>query len=269
MIAAERLGLPVERVTVVKGDTDDVPKGTGTFGSKSTQIGGSAARAAADEVVERAKSLAAGHLEASVADMMLDLGTGRFHVVGTPEPSLSWEDIASRAASEGQLGELKVAHEFQGAPTFPFGAHLAVVEVDTETGKVELVRHVAVDDAGTLVNPLVVDGQVHGGLSFGIAQALYEEVVYGEDGYPLTNTFVGYAIPSAAELPSFERVEMVTPTPVNPLGVKGIGESCTVPAAPAIISGIEDALSEYGVRIDETPVGPARIFELIQQKTAA
>ena len=268
MIAAERLGLPVERVTVVKGDTDEVPKGTGTFGSKSTQIGGVAARLAADDVVESGKLLAAGHLEASVADMVLDVGTGRFHVVGAPEPSLSWADVASRAESEGQLGELRVAHEFQGAPTFPFGAHLAVVEVDTETGKVELVRHVAVDDAGTLVNPLVADGQVHGGLGFGIAQALYEEVVYGEDGYPLTNTFVGYAIPSAAELPSFERVEMVTPTPVNPLGVKGIGESATVGSTQAVHNAVLDALAPRGVRHVDLPCNGENVWKALQEANA-
>ena len=213
MIAAERLGLPVERVIVHRGDTDDVPKGTGTFGSKSTQIGGVAGRLAADAVVERATALAADYLEASAADVVLDLGTGTFHVADAPKPSLSWAELASKASADGRLGELKVAHEFQAPPTFPFGCHLAVVEVDTETGKVELTRYVAVDDAGTLINPLVADGQVHGGIAFGVGQALYEEVVYGEDGYPLTGTFVGYGFPSAAELPSYERVEMVTPTP--------------------------------------------------------
>ncbi len=265
MIAAERLGLPVERVTVVKGDTDEVPKGTGTFGSKSTQLGGVAGQLAAEEVVERAKPLAAGYLEASTADMVLDTGTGRFHVTGAPQPSLSWVDLASRASADGQLGELKVAHEYQGPPTFPFGAHLAVVEVDTETGKVELLRHIAVDDAGTLVNPLVADGQVHGGLAFGIGQALYEEVVYGEEGYPLTNTFVGYAFPSAAELPSYERVEMVTPTPANALGVKGIGESATVGSTQAVHNAVIDALSPYGVRHVDLPCNGENVWKALQE----
>jgi aerobic carbon-monoxide dehydrogenase large subunit len=265
MIAAERLGLPVERVMVVKGDTDEIPQGAGTFGSKSTQIGGVAARLAADDVVERAKGLVADYLEAGVADIVLDQGTGHFHVTGTPEPSLPWADLASRAAADGRLGELKVSQEFQAAPTFPFGMHLAVVEVDTETGKVELKRHVAVDDAGTLINPLVADGQVHGGIAFGVGQALYEEVVYGEDGYPLTGTFVGYAFPSAAELPSYERVEMVTPTPANVLGVKGIGESGTVGSTPAVHNAVLDALEPYGVRHVDLPCNGENVWKALQE----
>ena len=167
MIAGERLGLPIEKITVVKGDTDDVPRGTGTFGSKSTQIGGMAARGAADEVVERAKGLVGDYLEASAADVVLDTALGRFHVVGTPQPALSWAELAERAAADGRLDELKAQHDFKAPPTFPFGVHIAVVEVDVETGKVELRRLVAVDDAGTLVNPLIAEGQVHGGVFTG------------------------------------------------------------------------------------------------------
>jgi len=267
MIAAERLGLPVERVEVHRGDTDEVPQGTGTFGSKSTQIGGVAGRMAADEVVEVAKGLAADYLEASAADMVLDVGRGSFHVAGTSEPSLSWADLASRAAAEARLVELKVSQEFGAPPSFPFGIHLAVVEVDTETGKVELVRHVAVDDAGTLINPLVADGQVHGGIAFGVGQALYEEVVYGEDGYPLTGTFVGYAFPSAAELPSYERIEMVTPTPNNILGVKGIGESGTVGSTPAVHNAVLDALAPYGVRHVDLPCNGENVWKALQEQT--
>jgi carbon-monoxide dehydrogenase large subunit len=268
MIAAERLGIPVERVDVHRGDTDEVPQGTGTFGSKSTQIGGIAGRMAADEVVEAAKGLAADYLEASAADMLLDLGRGSFHVAGTPEPSLSWADLASRAAGDGRLAELRISQEFGAPPSFPFGIHLAVVEVDTETGKVELVRHVAVDDAGTLINPLVADGQVHGGIAFGVGQALYEEVVFGEDGYPLTGTFVGYAFPSAAELPSLERVEMVTPTPNNELGVKGIGESGTVGSTPAIHNAVLDALVPYGVRHVDLPCNGENVWKALQEAGA-
>jgi carbon-monoxide dehydrogenase large subunit len=268
MIAAERLGLPVERVEVHRGDTDEVPQGAGTFGSKSTQIGGVAGRLAADAVVEAAKGLAADYLEASAADMVLDVGRGSFHVAGTPEPSLSWADLASRAAADARLGELKVSHEFGAPPSFPFGIHLAVVEVDTETGKVELTRHVAVDDAGTLINPLVADGQVHGGIAFGVGQALYEEFVYGEDGYPLTGTFVGYAFPSAAELPSYERVEMVTPTPNNELGVKGIGESGTVGSTPAVHNAVLDALAPYGVRHVDLPCNGENVWKALQEAKA-
>jgi CO/xanthine dehydrogenase Mo-binding subunit len=265
MIAAERLGMPVERVTVIKGDTDVVPKGTGTFGSKSTQIGGVAGALAAEAVVERAKELAADHLEANPADVVLDTGRGVFHVGDAPEPSLAWADLASRAAAAGTLGELTISHEFQAPPTFPFGVHLAVVEVDTETGKVELRRHVAVDDAGTLINPLVADGQVHGGIAFGVGQALFEEVVYGEDGYPVTNTFVGYAFPSAAELPSFERVEMVTPTSANAIGVKGLGESGTVGSTPAVHNAVVDALLPHGVRHVALPCNGENVWKALQE----
>ncbi|HET8742875.1 MAG TPA: xanthine dehydrogenase family protein molybdopterin-binding subunit [Gaiella sp.] len=265
MIAAERLGLPVERVTVVKGDTDQVPKGTGTFGSKSTQIGGVAGGLAAEAVVERAKELVADYLEASAADVVLDAGRGAFHVAGTSEPSLAWADIASRALEDGRLGELRVSHEFQAPPTFPFGIHLAVVDVDTETGKVVLTRHVAVDDAGTLINPLVADGQVHGGIAFGVGQALFEEIVYGEDGNPMTNTFVGYAFPSAAEFPSFERVEMVTPTPANPIGVKGLGESGTVGSTPAVHNAVVDALLPHGVRHVDLPCNGENVWKALQE----
>jgi carbon-monoxide dehydrogenase large subunit len=268
MIAAERLGLPVERVVVHRGDTDDVPKGTGTFGSKSTQIGGVAGRLAADAVVERATALAADYLEANAADVALDVGTGSFHVADAAQPSLSWAELAAKASADGRLGELRIAHEFQAAPTFPFGCHLAVVEVDTESGKVELVRYVAVDDAGTLINPLVADGQVHGGIAFGVGQALYEEVVYQEDGYPLTGTFVGYGFPSAAELPSYERVEMVTPTPNNPIGVKGIGESGTVGSTPAVHNAVLDALAPYGVRHVELPCNGENVWKALREAKA-
>ena len=268
MIAAERLGLPVERVIVHRGDTDDVPKGTGTFGSKSTQIGGVAGRLAADAVVEQATTLAADFLEASAADVVLDHGTGTFHVVDAPQPALSWAELASKASAAGRLGELKVAHEFQAPPTFPFGCHLAVVEVDTETGKVELSRYVAVDDAGTLINPLVADGQVHGGIAFGVGQALFEEVVYGEDGYPLTGTFVGYGFPSAAELPSYERVEMVTPTPNNVIGVKGIGESGTVGSTQAVLNAVLDALAPHGVRHVDLPCNGENVWKALREANA-
>src|SRR3990170_1724311 len=268
MIAAERLGLPVEKVTVVKGDTDAVAKGTGTFGSKSTQIGGMAARVAADEVVEHAKKLVADYLEASAADVVLDVALGRFHVAGAPARGFSWPELASRAAADQTLGELKVEQEFQAPPTFPFGVHIAVVEVDVETGQVELLRLVAVDDAGTLINPLIAEGQVHGGVATGVAQALYEEYVYDGDGNPLTSTFAGYAFPSAADLPSWEAVEMETPTPANELGVKGIGESGTIGATPAVHNAVLDALSPYGVRHVDLPCNGENVWRALQEAKA-
>ena len=266
MIVADRLGLPVESVRVVKGDTDEVAQGVGTYGSKSTQIGGVAARAAADVVVDRARELAAEHLEASVDDVVLDAAAGGFHVVGSPTPVLSWKELASAVDAQGRLAELRAAEVFKAdAPTFPFGAHVAVVEVDTETGAVELRRLVAVDDAGNLINPLIAEGQVHGGVATGVAQALFEEFVYDEEGNPLTASFLGYAFPSAAELPSWDVVEMETPTPINALGAKGIGESGTIGATPAVQSAVVDALAPFGIRHVEMPANGERVWRALQQ----
>jgi carbon-monoxide dehydrogenase large subunit len=268
MIAAERLGLPIEKVTVRKGDTDEIAKGTGTFASKSTQIGGAAARLAADSVVEQAKELVGDYLETSVDDIVLDRGLGLLHVVGAPSRAISWPDLASRAAADGRLVDLTAEREFQAAPTFPFGAHLAVVEVDTETARVELLRLVAVDDAGTLINPLVAEGQVHGGIATGVAQALYEQVHYDEDGNPLTDTFVGYAFPSAADLPSWEAIEMETPTPMNALGAKGIGESGTIGATPAVHNAVVDALAPFGVRQVDLPANGENVWRALEAAKA-
>jgi carbon-monoxide dehydrogenase large subunit len=265
MIVAERLALPLEKVSVRQGDTDAIPRGTGTYGSKSTQIGGVAAGKASEEVVERAKQLAADELEASVEDMVLDTDRGRFHVAGAPEPALAWGDLASRLHQDGRLGELRAEIDFQASqPTFPFGAHVAVVEVDTETGAVELERFVAVDDAGRLINPLVAEGQVHGGVAAGIAQALYEELTYDEDGNPQNASFVSYAMPGPTELPSFELVEMQTPTPINSLGAKGIGESGTIGATPAVHNAVIDAISYLGVRHIDMPAGGERVWRAIE-----
>ncbi len=265
MIVAERLGLPLAQVTVQKGDTDDVAKGTGTYASKSTQIGGTAARLAADDVVERAKQLVADYLEASSADIVLDAGLSRLHVAGDPSAAFSWVELASRATADGRIAELKADREFKSAPSFPFGAHVAVVEVDTETGRVELQRLVAVDDAGTLINPLIAQGQVHGGVATGVAQALYETFVYDEDGNPLTGTLVGYAFPSAADLPSWEAVEMETPTPLNALGAKGIGESGTIGATPAVHNAVVDALAPFGVRNIDMPANGENVWRALEE----
>jgi carbon-monoxide dehydrogenase large subunit len=264
-IVAQRLGLPVEKITVLKGDTDVVARGSGTYGSKSTQIGGVAAGQASEALVERAKELAAEELEASPEDMLLDLERGSFHVTGTPEPALSWPDLAGRLHASGRLGELNIESDFTPAqPTFPFGAHVAVIELDTETGAVELQRIVAVDDAGRIINPLVAEGQVHGGLAAGIAQALYEELSYDEDGNPQNANLVSYGIPGPTELPSYELVEMETPTPVNPLGAKGIGESGTIGSTPAVHNAVLDALAHYGVGYVEMPAHSERIWQALQ-----
>ena len=265
MIVADRLGLPVEAVRVIKGDTDEVSQGTGTYGSKSTQIGGAAARQAAEVVVEQARVLASEQLEASADDIVLDLERGGFHVVGSPTPVLTWKELAAAAAAEGRLAELRAAEIFKaGAPTFPFGAHVAAVEVDTQTGEVELRRLVAVDDAGTIVNPLIAEGQVHGGVAAGVGQALFEDFAYDEEGNPLTASFLGYAFPSAAELPAWDVVGMETPTPLNALGAKGIGESGTIGSTPAVQSAVVDALAPFGVRHVEMPANGERVWRALQ-----
>ena len=265
-IVADRLGMPLEAVRVIKGDTDQVARGTGTYGSKSTQIGGVAAGRAATEVAERAKRLAADLLEAAVDDMVFEGEPGTFHVAGSPRPALDWPELAARLEADGRLSELRAENDFKAdAGSFPFGAHLAVVEVDTETGAVGVLRFVAVDDAGRIINPTIAEGQVHGGIATGIAQALFEELVYDEDGNPVTASFVAYAFPSAAELPSFELHEMQTPTPLNPLGAKGIGESGTIGATPAVQNAVVDALAPFGVRHIDMPANGERVWRAIQE----
>jgi len=264
MLVSEALRIPITSITVVHGDTDVVPRGIGTFGSRSLQTGGVAVHEAAREVVELGKTLAAELLEAAREDIVLDQETGSFSVAGTPSRSQSWGELAlaSLERSGTPLGaEVDLAQE---GPTFPFGAHLAVVELDTETGKVQLIRHVAVDDAGTILNPLLADGQVHGGIAQGAAQALLEEFSYDEDGNPLTGNFADYPVISAAELPSFERISMQTPTPRNVLGVKGIGESGTIGSTPAVHNAVVDALSIFGVAHLDMPATPERVWRAIR-----
>jgi carbon-monoxide dehydrogenase large subunit len=264
MLVAQRLGLAVEDVTVEKGDTDAVPRGTGTYGSKSTQIGGAAAAQAAEDVAEKAKRLAADLLEASAEDIELDREAGRLGVAGSPQSSLSWVELAGRAAAAGRLAELASEGDFKAEfPSFPFGAHVAVVEVDTETGAVVPLRHVSVDDAGTIINPLIAEGQVHGGVATGISQALYEEVLYDEAGNPETATFASYCFPAATELPAFETVDMQTPTPLNALGAKGIGESGTIGATPAVHNAVIDALAPFGVTHVDMPANGERVWRAI------
>ena len=269
-IVADKLGLDLDAVTVVAGDTDDVARGGGTYGSKSLQIGGTAAAQASAEVVERAKQLVAEELEANPADVVLDLDGGRFHVAGAPVPSLTWADLAARLVESDRLAELAVERDFKPeAGTFPFGAHVAVVRVDTETGGVELERLVAVDDAGRIISPVIAEGQRHGGIGSGIGQALYEEFLYDGDGNPLSGNFLAYPFPSAAELPSFELVPMETPTPMNELGAKGIGESGTIGATPAVHNAVVDALLPLGVRQVDMPANGENVWRAIQAARAS
>jgi aerobic carbon-monoxide dehydrogenase large subunit len=267
MIVADRTGVPIERIEVVHGDTDLVPSGGLTVGSRSVQLAGAAVAAATAELVAAARERAAGRFEAHVADVVLDTDTGRFHVTGTPARSLGWADLVDSARSPGG-GPLVSEHAFEPQmPTFPFGTHVAVVEVDTETGQVRLARHVAVDDAGTLINPLLAEGQIHGGIAQGVAQALLEAVHYDDDGQPKTTNFADYPVISAAELPLFELVPMETPTFVNELGAKGVGESGTIGAIPAVYNAVIDALAHLGVRHLETPLAPERIWSAVHTES--
>ena len=267
MITTEVTGIPMDRITLIWGDTDLVPSGGGTMASRSLQQGGAAVNQAAIELVERAKQLAAKALEADVADIVLDTDTGSFHVAGTPAVSTSWADLAVAARAEGD--DLTVASRFRAAQaTFPFGAHVAVVEVDADTGKVTHLRQIACDDAGRVINPLLLDGQIHGGIAQGTAQALLEEVRYDDDGNPVTSNLADYGMISAAELPSFEVVHMETPTFVNPLGAKGIGESGTIGSTPAVQSAVIDALHHIGVRHIDMPATAEKVWRAIQTATA-
>ncbi len=260
MLVSDALGIPLEQVSVRHGDTDEVPRGVGTFGSRSLQLGGSAIHEASEQIVEQARRIAAELLEADPADVELDRSSGAFHVAGTPAVSRSWAEVGAAAGEAGLEAETDFTAE---SPTFPFGAHVAVVEVDTETGLVRLVRMITCDDAGTIVNPLLAEGQRHGGIAQGAAQALYEHMRFDEDGNPITGNFADYTVISATELPSFELITMETPTPMNPLGAKGIGESGTIGSTPAVQSAVCDALAPFGVRHVDMPATPERVWQAI------
>ena len=261
MLAADHLGVSMDCITVVHGDTDVIDRSEVTGGSRSVQIGGTNVVRAASMVADQARRIAAQLLEADVADVVLSDGV--FHVVGAPAISRSWLEVA--VCAEAGDSVLFAEGDFaQKGGTFPSGAHLAVVEVDTETGAVVLQQFVAVDDAGTIINPLLAEGQVHGGLAQGIAQALFEEVVYDADGNPLTSNFADYGIPSAAEMPSFQTVHAATASPLNDLGAKGIGESGTIGSTPAVQSAVVDAVSHLGVRHIDMPCTSQRVWAALQ-----
>jgi aerobic carbon-monoxide dehydrogenase large subunit len=267
MLVAEKLGISVDDVEFVQSDTDVVKSGIGTFGSRSLQSGGIATRRAATQVLDMAKDLAADMFEASPEDVVVDPAGRGLHVAGVPSAAKSWAELAGVATEKGTPLLAEVDYEFSGE-TYPFGAHLAVVDVDTETGKAVLRRMVAVDDAGRILNPLLADGQVHGGLAQGIAQALLEEFRYDDDGNPLTTNFADYTFISAPELPSFECVRMETPTPRNELGAKGIGESGTIGSTPAAHNAVVDALAHLGVRHVDMPTTPERVWRAMKAVSA-
>ena len=277
MIASDQTGIPMDKITLIWGDTDLVPEGGGTMGSRSLQVGGAAVNKASIELVEMARNLAASILEADEGDIVLDKDNGTFHVAGTPAVGKTWAELAVAAKTHQGFGRIAVDLEGNhtpslsidtrfdaGQPTFPFGAHIAVVEVDTGTGHVKHLRQIACDDAGRVVNPMLLDGQIHGGIAQGTAQALLEEVRYDEDGNPITSNLAEYGMISAAELPSFEVIHMETPTFVNPLGAKGIGESGTIGSTPAVQSAVIDALGHLGVRHIDMPTTAEKVWRAIQ-----
>jgi carbon-monoxide dehydrogenase large subunit len=272
MVASDVLGIPMEKIRLVNSDTASVPRGAGTMGSRSLQTAGNAVLAASNEVLNRAKQIAAHLLEASPDDVVT--GEGGLHVAGVPGRTLTWPELvaasqdASRLPDGLEAGPLRHEGDFDGGnSTFPFGAHVAVVEVDTETGGVRLQRHVAVDDCGRILTPLLVRGQQHGGIAQGAAQALFEWVQYDDDGNPLTSNLMDYTMPAASELPSFETFNTETDSPRNPLGAKGIGESGTIGSTPAVQNAVVDALSHLGITHIDMPCTPERVWQAIKGAT--
>jgi carbon-monoxide dehydrogenase large subunit len=261
MLASDELGIPMDRITVRWGDTDLVPEGGGTGGSRSLQQGGAAVRQASRELVDVARQRAADRLEVSPDDLVVDHARAGLAVRGVPDSGVTFADLAA--------DERLFVHTVFTAlgPTYPFGAHLAVPEVDVETGKAHLIRLVAVDDAGTILNPLLAEGQRHGGLAQGAAQAMLEEVCFDEDGNPTTNTLASYPIVSATELPSFELITTETPTTYNPLGAKGIGEAGSIGSTPAVQNAVIDAVAHLGVRHIDMPTSPMRVWAAINAAT--
>lgn len=267
-LAASELGIPVEDVDVVQSDTDKVQMGTGTFGSRSLVVGGTAIHMSVDKIKEKAKIFAAHMLEAAPEDVVYE--DGKLFVAGAPAEAKTFAEVALNAYVYGSHPEgvepgLEAVSVYDPENfTWPFGTHIAVVEVDSDTGDVKLLRYISVDDVGPVINPMIVDGMIHGGAAQGIGQALFEDAVYSDDGQLLSGSMMDYAIPTAGDLPTFETDRTVTPSPTNPLGVKGVGEAATIAASPAIINAVVDALSPFGVGHVDMPAKPERVWRAIQ-----
>jgi carbon-monoxide dehydrogenase large subunit len=267
-LAADELGLPFEDVEVIHGDTAAIPFGMGTYGSRSAAVGGAAIHTAVQRIKEKGKKIAAHLLEASEAD--LDYADGKFSVKGSPGRSKTFQDVALMAYLAHNLPKglepgLEATAFWDPANfVFPFGTHLAAVEVDPETGRVKIVRYVAVDDVGRVINPMIVDGMVHGGIAQGAAQALWEYATYDEGGQLVTGSMMDYTVPKADDLPSFETDRTVTPSPVNPMGVKGAGETGTIASTAAVANAVLDALAPLGISHIDLPLTPARIWASVK-----
>jgi carbon-monoxide dehydrogenase large subunit len=269
MIVADRLGLSPEDVEVLHSDTAIAPHGMDTYGSRSVPVGGTAVFLATERVIDKARQIAAHQMEAAQEDV--EFVSGAFSVKGSPDRSMPLATVAFEAFTAHNLPEglepnLEASSHFDPTNfTFPFGTHLAVVEVDTETGGVRLERYVAVDDCGNQINPMIVEGQIHGGVVQGIAQALWEEAAYDSEGNLISASFTDYLVPSAAEVPQFQTATTVTPSPSNPMGTKGIGEAGTIAATPAVINAIVDALSPFGIKDISMPASPQRIWQSLRE----
>jgi carbon-monoxide dehydrogenase large subunit len=267
-IVSGQLGIEVENIRVAHGDTAESPMGIGTFGSRSAAVDGAATYEAAQKVRHKAAQIAAHMLEAAEEDIRF--GDGGAHVVGTPGHTVSWAEIAEVAykphkGPDGMDAGLEAHAVFSpGNATWPFGSHIAVVEVDAETGNVEILRYITADDCGNQINPMIVGGQLHGGIAQGIGQAVFEEAVYDANGNLLTGSLTDYPLPTAADLPSFELHHTVTPTDVNPMGVKGIGEAGTIGSAQTIVNAVVDALAPLGVKHVDMPLRPKNVWQAIQ-----
>src|SRR5438128_1522146 len=266
-LVADELGIPMEQVEIVHGDTAQIPFGMGTYGSRSACVGGSAIVKCLDKIKEKGRKIAAHLLEANEQD--LDFAGGTWTVKGSPDKKKTWGEVALMAylahnIPKGMEPGLEATSFYDPVNfTFPFGAHIAVVEVDPETGAVKILKYVAVDDVGRVINPMIVDGMVHGGIAQGVGQALWEHGVYSEDGQLLTGTMMDYALPKADALPSYVTERTVTPSPINPLGVKGAGETGTIASTPAIANAVIDALEPFGLTHLDIPLTPQKIWKAV------